>query len=68
MFWPLALLASSQNWGVKSVFALNFVALLALETRFISTADWLWLFSGPTVANILTEVLPNIFPLLVSTE
>lgn len=68
IFLPLALLASSQNWGVESVFALNFLALLTLETRFISTAERLWLFSGSTVTNILTEVLPNIFPFLVSTD
>ncbi|KAE8375568.1 hypothetical protein BDV26DRAFT_267713 [Aspergillus bertholletiae] len=65
IFWPLALLSNAQNWGIKSVFALNFLALLTLETRFISTAEWLWLFSGSTVTNLLTEVLPNIFPLLI---
>ncbi|KAL4928881.1 uncharacterized protein BDV17DRAFT_263030 [Aspergillus undulatus] len=44
---------------------LNSIALLALESTFISTAELIWLFSSQTVGKFLTEMLPNVFPILI---
>lgn len=65
VFVPLGLLADQLYWGDTMKFGFNCLALLALESMFISTAEWIWLFASQTVANILTEMLPNVFPLLV---
>lgn len=65
VFVPLGLLADQLYWGDTMKFGFNCLALLALESMFISTAEWIWLFASQTVANVLTEMLPNVFPLLV---
>lgn len=65
MFVPLGLLADPLYWGDTMKLGFNCLALLALESMFISTAEWIWLFSSQTVANSLTEILPNVFPLLI---
>ncbi|KAF3019098.1 exchanger [Penicillium rubens] len=62
---PFALLADPPTWCAKWTFAFNYISLIALESRFISTAEWIWLFSSPTVSTVLTEALPHVFPLMV---
>ncbi|KAJ6183886.1 hypothetical protein N7519_005187 [Penicillium mononematosum] len=62
---PFALLGVPQGWVSGWVFALNYFALIALESRFISTAEWIWLFSDSTMTTIVAEALPHTFPLMV---
>lgn len=65
IFAPIGLFADSLCVGNYWKLGLNCIVLLALESTFISTAESIWLFSSQTVANILTELLPNVFPILV---
>lgn len=65
IFVPIGLFADSPCVEDFWKFWLNCIALLALQSTFISTAESIWLFSSQTVANILTELLPNVFPILV---
>lgn len=63
---PFALLADPRTWGAKWTFAFNYMSLIALESRFISAAEWIWLFSSSTVSTILAEALPHVFHLMVN--
>ncbi|OJJ58042.1 hypothetical protein ASPSYDRAFT_46028 [Aspergillus sydowii CBS 593.65] len=65
IFVPIGLFTDSLCVENYWKLGLNCIALLALQSTFISTAESTWLFSSQTVANVLTEMLPNVFPILV---
>lgn len=65
IFVPIGLFTDSLCVENYWKLGLNCIALLALQSKFISTAESTWLFSSQTVANVLTEMLPNVFPILV---
>jgi hypothetical protein len=65
VFVPVGLAANSLGVGEEIKFLLNWIALLSLESTFISTAELTCLFARQTVSNALTEMVPNVFPILV---
>ena len=68
VFLPFALRSRQADWGPKAAFAMNILTLPGLEALLNFSAELMGLSARKLFTNILNQVLPNVFPLIVSTS
>lgn len=65
VFLPLAIVSNTQGWSDSSIFALNLIVLLPLENLLNSVAENIVLPLGEAAGELLSLIMPHVFPILV---
>ena len=67
-FLPFALRSRLAGWESKRVFAMNLLTLPGLEALLNFSTELMGLSSRKLFTDVLNQILPNVFPLIVSVE
>lgn len=65
---PVALVASSHDWGAEAVFVLNFLVILPLSYVLSFATDELAMSTGQTVGALVNATFGNALEMIVSLE